>query len=113
MADGAEALGHLVAYGVGAVEPGMFGLGPVPAVRQALERAGWRLSLQLLPWKRCVEAVRAGEIHLALNAILTPERERDITAVQMFLDEKLVVVEDKVVFRPGLSTFLDRENGSG
>jgi formyltetrahydrofolate deformylase len=28
-------------------------------------------------------------------------------AVQMFLDEKLVVVEDKVVFRPGLSTFLD------
>lgn len=28
-------------------------------------------------------------------------------AVQMFLDEKLLVVEDKVVFRPGLSTFLD------
>lgn len=28
-------------------------------------------------------------------------------AVAMFLDEKLVVVEDKVVFRPGLSTFLD------
>ncbi len=27
-------------------------------------------------------------------------------AVQMFLDEKLVVVDDKVVFRPGLSTFL-------
>src|SRR5262249_11229923 len=24
-----------------AVEPGMFGLGPVPAVRQALARAGW------------------------------------------------------------------------
>lgn len=33
-------------------------------------------------------------------------------AVQMHLDEKLAVVEDKVVFRPGLSTFLDhRENG--
>ena len=30
-------------YGVAAVEPGMFGLGPVPAVRKALERAGWRL----------------------------------------------------------------------
>ncbi|MEX0654029.1 MAG: formyltetrahydrofolate deformylase [Phycisphaeraceae bacterium] len=27
-------------------------------------------------------------------------------AVQMFLDEKLVVVEDKVVFRPGLTRFL-------
>ncbi|MBL8704169.1 MAG: acetyl-CoA C-acetyltransferase [Rhodospirillales bacterium] len=32
---------RLVAYGVGAVEPGMFGIGPVPAVRQALDRAGW------------------------------------------------------------------------
>ncbi len=28
-------------YGIAAVEPGMFGLGPVPAVRQALARAGW------------------------------------------------------------------------
>ena len=33
----------LASYGVGAVEPGMFGLGPVPAVRQALERAGWSI----------------------------------------------------------------------
>jgi acetyl-CoA C-acetyltransferase len=31
----------LVSFGVGAVEPGMFGIGPVPAVRQALDRAGW------------------------------------------------------------------------
>ena len=37
-----EPMARLVAYGVGAVEPGMFGLGPVPAVRQALDRAGWR-----------------------------------------------------------------------
>ncbi len=34
-------MARLVSYGVGAVEPGMFGIGPVPAVRQALERAGW------------------------------------------------------------------------
>lgn len=40
---GSESLGRLVAYGVAAVEPGMFGLGPVPAVRQALDRAGWKL----------------------------------------------------------------------
>ena len=33
----------LVSYGVGAVEPGMFGLGPLPAVRQALDRAGWSI----------------------------------------------------------------------
>lgn len=32
---------RLVAYGIAAVEPGLFGRGPVPAVRQALERAGW------------------------------------------------------------------------
>jgi len=31
-----------VSYGVAAVEPGMFGIGPVPAVKQALERAGWK-----------------------------------------------------------------------
>jgi acetyl-CoA C-acetyltransferase len=40
---GLEPMARLVAYGVGAVEPGLFGLGPVPAVRQALERAGWKL----------------------------------------------------------------------
>jgi len=34
---------RLVAYGVAAVEPGLFGIGPVPAVRQALERARWNL----------------------------------------------------------------------
>jgi acetyl-CoA C-acetyltransferase len=39
---GLQPLARLVAYGVGAVEPGMFGLGPVPAVRQALDRAGWK-----------------------------------------------------------------------
>jgi acetyl-CoA C-acetyltransferase len=37
-----QPMARLVAYGVGAVEPGMFGLGPVPAVKQALERAGWK-----------------------------------------------------------------------
>ena len=39
---GAAPNARLVAYGIGAVEPGMFGLGPVPAVKQALERAGWK-----------------------------------------------------------------------
>jgi acetyl-CoA C-acetyltransferase len=42
-AKGVQPFARLVAYGVAAVEPGMFGLGPVPAVRQALERANWRL----------------------------------------------------------------------
>jgi len=38
-----EPAARLVAYGIAAVEPGMFGLGPVPAVKAALARAGWRL----------------------------------------------------------------------
>ncbi len=40
---GLEPIARLVSYGIGAVEPGLFGLGPVPAVRQALERAGWQI----------------------------------------------------------------------
>lgn len=41
---GVKPLGRLVSWGVGAVEPGMFGLGPVPAVKQALDRAGWKIA---------------------------------------------------------------------
>jgi len=40
---GLDPVARLVSYGVAAVEPGMFGLGPIPAVRQALDRAGWKL----------------------------------------------------------------------
>lgn len=41
---GLTPMARLVSYGVGAVEPGMFGLGPVPAVRQALSRANWSVA---------------------------------------------------------------------
>ncbi|MGA8261179.1 MAG: acetyl-CoA C-acetyltransferase [Arenicellales bacterium] len=40
---GLEPMARLASYGVGAVEPGYFGLGPLPAVRQALNRADWQL----------------------------------------------------------------------
>lgn len=40
---GLHPMARLVSFGVAAVEPGMFGIGPVPAVRQALERASWSL----------------------------------------------------------------------
>ncbi len=40
---GLEPFARLAGYGVAAVEPGMFGLGPVPAVRRALDKAGWTL----------------------------------------------------------------------
>lgn len=43
-ANGLQPMARLVAYGVAAVEPGFFGIGPVPAVRQALARAGWQVN---------------------------------------------------------------------
>lgn len=39
--NGLRPMARLVSYGVAAVEPGFFGLGPIPAVRQALARADW------------------------------------------------------------------------
>ncbi|WP_374618227.1 acetyl-CoA C-acyltransferase [Pandoraea sp.] len=37
-------MARIVSYGVGAVAPDFFGLGPIPAVRQAMDRAGWSTS---------------------------------------------------------------------
>ncbi len=41
---GLQPWARLVSHGVAAVEPGLFGLGPVPAVQLALERANWTRS---------------------------------------------------------------------
>jgi acetyl-CoA C-acetyltransferase len=40
---GLEPMARLLSYGIAAVEPGMFGLGPIPAVHQALDRANWKI----------------------------------------------------------------------
>lgn len=42
--NGLEPVARLAAYGIAAVEPGFFGIGPVPAVRLALARAGWQVA---------------------------------------------------------------------
>jgi acetyl-CoA C-acetyltransferase len=42
-ARGIDPYARLAGYGVAALEPGMFGLGPVPAVQLALARAGWSM----------------------------------------------------------------------
>ncbi|WP_186190340.1 acetyl-CoA C-acyltransferase [Burkholderia gladioli] len=42
--NGLTPMARLVSYGVGAVDPGFFGLGPIPAVRKAIARAGWSVS---------------------------------------------------------------------
>jgi acetyl-CoA C-acetyltransferase len=56
---------RLVAYGVAAVEPGMFGLGPVPAVRQALQHAGWDAG--------SVERVEINEAFAAIAIVVARE----------------------------------------
>lgn len=49
---------RVAAFGVAAVEPGFFGIAPVPAVRLAVERAGWSL--------RDVERVEINEAFAAV-----------------------------------------------
>jgi acetyl-CoA C-acetyltransferase len=62
---GLAPVARLVSYGVAAVEPGMFGLGPIPAVKQALERAGWSLGT--------VERVEINEAFAAIAIAVTRE----------------------------------------
>src|SRR5450830_1209285 len=64
-ANGLEPVARVVSYGLGAVEPGMFGIGPVPAVRQALERAGWTLS--------DIDRVEINEAFAAITLAVTRE----------------------------------------
>jgi acetyl-CoA C-acetyltransferase len=56
---------RLISYGIAAVEPGMFGLGPVPAVKQALQRAGWDV--------RSVERVEINEAFAAIAIVVARE----------------------------------------
>src|SRR6516162_8517311 len=56
---------RLVAYGIAAVEPGMFGLGPVPAVKQALQRAGWDI--------RSIERIEINEAFAAIAIVVARE----------------------------------------
>jgi acetyl-CoA C-acetyltransferase len=62
---GLGAAARLISYGIAAVEPGMFGLGPVPAVRQALQRAGWDI--------RSVERVEINEAFAAIAIVVARE----------------------------------------
>ena len=60
-----EPMAQLVSYGIGAVEPGMFGLGPIPAVRQALDRAGWKIG--------DIERIEINEAFAAIAIAVTRE----------------------------------------
>jgi acetyl-CoA C-acetyltransferase len=71
---------RLVSWGIAAVEPGMFGLGPVPAVKQALERAGWDIG--------SVERVEINEAFAAIAIVVARE---------LGLQEEIVNVEGGAV----------------
>jgi acetyl-CoA C-acetyltransferase len=71
---------RLISYGIAAVEPGMFGLGPVPAVKQALARAGWN-----------VDAVERAEINEAFAVIAM------VAARELGLPEDIVNAEGGAV----------------
>jgi acetyl-CoA C-acetyltransferase len=60
-----QPMARLVSYGISAVEPGFFGIGPVPATRQALERAGWKTG--------DVERVEINEAFAAIAVACTRE----------------------------------------
>jgi acetyl-CoA C-acetyltransferase len=62
---GLRPVARLVAYGIAAVEPGLFGLGPIPAVRQALGRAGWTVG--------DVERIEINEAFAVISLAVTQE----------------------------------------
>ena len=64
-AHGLTPMARLVSYGVAAVEPGLFGIGPVPAVRQALARAGWTVG--------DIERIEINEAFAAIALAVTRE----------------------------------------
>ena len=77
---GLDPIARLVSYGIAAVEPGMFGLGPIPAVQRALDRAGWRLG--------DIERVEINEAFAAIAIVVTRE---------LGLPEDIVNVEDGAI----------------
>jgi acetyl-CoA C-acetyltransferase len=77
---GLAPVARLISYGIGAVEPDMFGLGPIPAVKQALKRAGWDIG-----------SVERAEINEAFAAIVIA------VARELGLPEDIVNVEGGAV----------------
>ncbi len=75
-----QPVARLVAYGIAAVEPGMFGLGPVPAVKQALQRAGWE-----------IDSIERAEINEAFAAIAI------VVARELGLSDEIVNVDGGAV----------------
>lgn len=69
---GAKPMARIVAYGLGGVSPDIMGMGPVPATRQALERAG--LSAQDLDVIESNEAFAAQACAVSQELNFDPDR---------------------------------------
>ena len=63
--EGMNPVARLVSYGIAAVEPGLFGLGPIPAVQQALRRAEWDTA--------SVDRIEINEAFAAIAIVVTRE----------------------------------------
>ncbi len=64
-ANGLTPIAELKGYAVAGVEPGMFGIGPVPAVRKLLDRVGWSIN--------DVERMEVNEAFAAIAIAVTRE----------------------------------------
>ena len=73
MRDGLKPLTRLVAYGVAGVDPAYMGMGPVPATRKALSRAGLLLA--------SIDAIEANEAFAAQACAVA--RELDFNSAKV------------------------------
>jgi polar amino acid transport system substrate-binding protein len=67
----------------------------VDLLSAALLGTGHRLSVQLLPWRRCLELSAAGQYDIVLSAAPTPEREAKFMALTPYYRLEAVYVFDR------------------
>lgn len=73
----------------------------VELLREILRRRGQTLQVQMLPWKRCLAAVHSGELAGLLNAILTPERARELLVSPVIYETRLLWLARRERFAAG------------
>jgi len=74
----------------------------VELLRLIAQRRGFELRIEMLPWKRCVEAVRHGEILGFLNAIVTAERKVDFLISEPLYETRLLALWSRQQHPQGL-----------
>lgn len=80
----------------------------VEIVRECLSRVGMHMRVEIVPWKRALLMVEAGEADIIFNAVRTPEREGYLH----FVDE-LLIMEETVGFARSDDTLFIPKDLSG